>query len=202
MPRLSSPSHRQLEANRLNAAKSTGPRTEEGKARSRANALKHGLTAESIILTGEDPAVVEELKDALWLQFDPATALEDHLVDQLVSILLRVKRVPAFEAALFNWMRHKDIKEEKRYNAIFLDLDEPGLHDADEADISSDEPHVGQTIAALLDKDFLSKVMRYETSLQSRLKFTLNQLHELRAHRLQEARENQSDGVPLCRQSE
>ena len=43
-------------ANLLNAQRSTGPRTEEGKAASSLNSLKHGLTAKTVVLPGEDPA--------------------------------------------------------------------------------------------------------------------------------------------------
>ena len=202
MPRLLSPSPRQIEANRQNAAKSTGPRSPDGKTRSRANALKHGLTAESIMLLGEDPAAMEELKDAIWSEFDPITALEEHLVDQLISILLRMKRVPAFEAALFNWIRRREIEREKGNKDYLLKLVKTGEYDADRAANLPDEPDMGQTIAAFLDKDFLSKVMRYDASLQGRLKFTLSQLDKLRARRLAEAREDQSDDVPHCGQDD
>ena len=49
-------SEKQAAANRRNAAKSTGPQTESGKARSSGNALKHGLSAEQVVIFGEDPA--------------------------------------------------------------------------------------------------------------------------------------------------
>ena len=51
----------QFAANRANAQKSTGPRSVEGKAASRFNALKHGLDAQSIVLPGEDPEEYEAL---------------------------------------------------------------------------------------------------------------------------------------------
>ena len=47
---------KQIQANRNNAKKSTGPRTEQGKAASSQNALKHGLLARDAVLPGEDPA--------------------------------------------------------------------------------------------------------------------------------------------------
>ena len=50
----------QIEANRRNARKSSGPRTEDGKRRSRENALKHGLTGAGIALPAEDVRQVEE----------------------------------------------------------------------------------------------------------------------------------------------
>ena len=53
---------KQIQANRRNARKSTGPKTEEGKARSRNNALRHGLTAELAVLPHEDPHQYEELR--------------------------------------------------------------------------------------------------------------------------------------------
>jgi hypothetical protein len=52
---------KQNEANRINAQKSTGPRTDEGKQRSSQNALKHGLLAKRSVIPGEDPAEFDAL---------------------------------------------------------------------------------------------------------------------------------------------
>jgi len=57
------PTEAQINANRLNAQKSTGPVTPEGKARSSLNALKSGIDAWSHIIPGEDPAELEALTE-------------------------------------------------------------------------------------------------------------------------------------------
>jgi hypothetical protein len=55
---------KQIEANRRNAQKSTGPKTEAGKATAKFNALKHGMTAEVAVLPHEDKHSYEELRRA------------------------------------------------------------------------------------------------------------------------------------------
>jgi hypothetical protein len=56
---------KQFEANRLNAQKSTGPRTPEGRAAVRLNGVTHGLTAETIVLKGESEADFTNLLNSL-----------------------------------------------------------------------------------------------------------------------------------------
>ena len=55
-------SQAQIEANRKNAKKSTGPKSENEKSVAKLNAVKHGLTAEHVIIPGEDLAELEELR--------------------------------------------------------------------------------------------------------------------------------------------
>ena len=78
-------SQAQLDANRLNSQKSTGPTSPEGKAASSLNALKSGIDAWSHIIPGEDPAELEALTAAFLLHFHPADPIQLSLVDTLVS---------------------------------------------------------------------------------------------------------------------
>src|SRR5215471_20299014 len=92
---------KQIEANRLNALKSTGPRTEEGKRRSRCNVIRHGLTAETVIAGLEDPEDYESFEATIIADYDPTTAVERELVLRLASILWRLRRATGIETTLF-----------------------------------------------------------------------------------------------------
>jgi hypothetical protein len=80
-------SFRQIEANRRNALRSTGPRTEEGKQQSRRNALRHGLTAETVIDGLEDSEDYRAFEAAVVADYDARTAVERELVLRLASAL-------------------------------------------------------------------------------------------------------------------
>ena len=75
----------QIHANRLNAQRSTGPRSDDGKAASRFNALKFGAEARSLVLPSEDPAELALLAIEYHQQFNPIGPLEDYLVQTLVQ---------------------------------------------------------------------------------------------------------------------
>ena len=83
---------RQLEANRENARRSTGPRTDEGKLESRRNALRHGLTAETVIEILEDPEDYKGFEANVIADYDARTAVERELVLRLASLLWRIRR--------------------------------------------------------------------------------------------------------------
>ena len=94
-------SWRQFQANRLNALKSTGPRTEEGKRISRRNAVRHGLTAETVIDRLEDSEDYRGFEAAIVADYDAETAVERELVLRLASLLWRLRRIIAIETDLF-----------------------------------------------------------------------------------------------------
>jgi hypothetical protein len=95
-------SEKQVQANRANAEKSTGPRSQAGKDRSRLNSRKHGLTAKMLIIVGEHADDFDQLRAELMAEYDPQSALECELVERLAGILWRLRRVPFFEAAIMD----------------------------------------------------------------------------------------------------
>src|SRR6516165_1976847 len=92
---------RQIEANRRNARLSTGPVTEEGKRKSRQNAVRHGLTAETVIDALEDAEDYAAFEMVVTADYDAQSAVERELVLRLASVLWRLRRASAIEAGLF-----------------------------------------------------------------------------------------------------
>ena len=96
---MTSPS--QIEANRRNACKSTGPITEEGKQRSRCNAVRHGLAAETVIGALEDAEDYKAFEAAIIADYDVQSAVERELVLRFASLLWRLRRATTMETGLF-----------------------------------------------------------------------------------------------------
>ena len=93
-------SEAQIAANRRNAMRSTGPRSEAGKARVAQNGLKHGLCSARVLLPDEDPAELEALVEDLKACFRPATEMELALLRQYAAATWRLGRIPALEAGM------------------------------------------------------------------------------------------------------
>ena len=93
---------RQIEANRRNTLKSTGPTTPEGKERSRCNAVRHGLTAEVVIAVLESSEDYETFEATVISDYTAETAVERQLVVRLASVLWRLRRATSIETAMFD----------------------------------------------------------------------------------------------------
>jgi hypothetical protein len=91
---------KQIDANRRNALKSTGPTTAEGKLRSRSNAIRHGLTAETVIGALEDTEDYRAFQSAVTADYDARSVVERELVLRLASLLWRLRRALAIETGL------------------------------------------------------------------------------------------------------
>src|ERR1022692_2112545 len=113
-------SFKQIEANRRNALKSTGPTTPDGKERSRRNALRHGLTAETVIAALEDAEAYQAFEAAVTSDYDAESAVERELVLRLASVLWRLRRAIGIETALFDSVTTEASKLEHGHSRLTL----------------------------------------------------------------------------------
>src|SRR5437016_2765573 len=110
-------SFRQIEANRRNAQLSTGPVTDEGKRRSRQNAVRHGLTAETVVDALEDAQDYAAFEMAVTADYEAQSAVERELVLRLASLLWRLRRATAIESGLFK-IQAKQLLQFRQQRAI------------------------------------------------------------------------------------
>lgn len=161
-------SEKQLEANRQNA-KLGGVKTEEGKAVSRFNAIKHGILSKEVLLEGEDEATLIEVGKKLRLELDPQTELELILVDRITANVWRLRRVMQIEREM--------MIDDKDTDIGFMS-----------------EKTLGRAISGdFANYDTYGKLIRYETSIERGI---YKALHELQ--RLQAARLGQNPPIPVA----
>src|SRR6478609_8801969 len=98
--KLSKSSKWKKNANRSNATHSTGPRTPQGREKSKMNATTHGIFCHALVLEGEDPALLEHLREEFIAAHKPQNITELQLVDRIVIASWKLRRVQEAEAAL------------------------------------------------------------------------------------------------------
>src|SRR5256714_4783069 len=138
-------SYKQIEANRRNAQRSTGPTTEEGKLRSRRNAVRHGLTAETVIGALEDAEDYKAFEAAVIADYDAQSAVERELVLRLASLLWRIRRATTIETGLFDiqarqWLDFRR-RRDARQNLLHLLF---GPNDSNHEGVESESEHIAQ----------------------------------------------------------
>src|SRR3974377_2107938 len=103
---------KQIEANRRNALKSTGPSTDEGKEQSRRNAVRHGLNAETVIADLDDATDYQAFEAAVIADYDAQTAVERELVLRLASVLWRLRRAIGIESGSVEFVPAGSVKDD------------------------------------------------------------------------------------------
>jgi hypothetical protein len=192
-------------ANQANARHSTGPKTLEGKAAVRLNALRHGLRARDAVLPGEDADAFEDLWNRVRADLSPVGPIEELLVDRIVNAIWRLRRLARAETALFHW-RAQGLKADRlaerisSYERASLGMgtfsfpikaaDEASHADAVEArrrandERDRDEVLLGRALDAdAKEGDAFGKLARYETSLERSLFRTLYELQQVQENR-------------------
>ncbi len=91
-------SQKRIDANRRNAARSTGPRTERGRRISSLNALKHGMASRQDVVPGEDARELDQRLDSWLATLLPKNPVERSLIEVAVKATWRVDRVMRVQA--------------------------------------------------------------------------------------------------------
>ena len=108
-------SEKQVEANRKNAKKSTGPKTVEGKLCASRNALKHGFCARHpTLLPGEDAKEFEKCKRDAYNAYDVTTRLEGRYAEEVACLQWSLMRFRNMEAGIIREGMHRAMLEERR----------------------------------------------------------------------------------------
>ncbi len=157
-------SERKIQSARANGAKSRGPKTPEGRARSARNAITHGLSSETIVLENESTERFESLRQAYIDQFAPANQVEADLVDQIVAARWRLERAWGMETAFLDL---EILKQRPQIEREFEEIAEP--------------TRTALAFKALCeDSSALTNLNRYEIRCQRTINRTLETLRRLR----------------------
>jgi hypothetical protein len=173
----------QVRANRANAKKSTGPRTEAGKEKASRNAVRHGLLAREAVVPGEDPEEFESYRQWMLAELAPAGPVEAVLAERVVGLSWRLRRAerlqnaafaeldngtptPLLEAQLEEWKRLKGSRADKSVAGV-VDEDDDGLGRVVVEDFAR---------ARVLDR-----LLLYERRIESSLYRTMAELRRVRA---------------------
>lgn len=170
---------RQIESNRRNAQKSTGPTTPEGKRRSSQNAIRHGLTAETVAGPLEDAADYKGFELAVTASYDAETAVERELVLRLASLLWRLRRATSVETGLLQ-MQWDLCVEADRIPPDFVD-DVRDVIVAPQSDNDRSSQNIARCFVRLagLDNGIFERFGRYEAALWRQARQTILTLQQL-----------------------
>jgi hypothetical protein len=189
----------QIQANRQNAQKSTGPTSIEGKAISAKNAVKHGLFSIETVIKGENWEDFNLFREKLLDEFAPEGAVEVMLAERIVSIGWRLKRIVRIQDQVFDVMIEKD--EPSPYQKQLNSMMPQAMRD----DLRGAGPELVLGRAVISDfsnSRVLERLLMYERRLERSLNKTMDELHKRKlirqleqANKEIEAEEFEMDGT-------
>jgi hypothetical protein len=186
---------KQINANRKNAQKSTGPKTAEGKAAVSQNAVKHGLFTDSIIF-GENEADYEAFHDEMLAELDPAGAVETTMAERIISLWWRLKRAERMQNEVIEDMIVRKVTNRSSRDCREYVLSDHGLR-PDDPGYDLD----GLALGRIATKDFaccriLDRMLMYERRIESSV---VRLTKELRKQQLMRRIEQQFEPSPSLR---
>jgi len=177
------PTEAQIQANRENAKKSTGPRTAEGKAASSRNRLLHGLRANQHLLLDEDPEDFLSLLNDLYDRFQPVGEIEERLVLRIASAHWRLDRALPMEAGIYRNRLHEIADEDAERQCAYAQKKECAEDQRRPVPPAPTPRGEGDRLARAFDADGLGRLARYEGSIERSIDRCLRQLKMYQAAR-------------------
>ena len=170
------PTTAQILANRNNSQKSTGPKTDEGKAVVSQNAVKHGLFAAEAVIPGENPADYEAYRDQYLAELAPIGMVESMFAERIVSLAWRLQRAERMQNQSIEYMIERNVTDPSairhRKNHINSERFRPG-------DPRFDPEHLALGRIAVRDWSncrVLDRMLLYERRIENSLYKTINKL--------------------------
>jgi hypothetical protein len=171
---------KRIDSSRANGAKSRGPVTPQGRARSRAARLTHGLTSDLIVLEYESRKDFDAMREEYFAEYQPQTRSRFDLVDQLVITRWRLNRVLVLQSVL---MENQMIRQQPEIHAVY--------------EACGPETQAGIAYQHLIDDGgALESLNRHETRLSAELRRTLKLLDS--PPKTQKLHREPSDAKPPC----
>jgi hypothetical protein len=172
----------QINANRSNAQRSTGPRTKVGKAVVAQNAIKHGLFAHQDVIAEEDPQQYEEHRRRFLAELSPAGEKQALLAGRIVSLAWRLKRAERLQNELFDYLLAREV--ERSMDAFLDDMNAKDLKRMHESVETDPAYAVGRMIA----RDYrgaktLDRMTLHERRLEGSLYRTMRELDRVQSGR-------------------
>jgi hypothetical protein len=156
-----------IKANQSNAQRSTGPRTPEGKSRSRMNALRHGLTGQVLLMTEENLVAFQAHCKVFVNHYQPVGPIESRLVQKIATLEWRIDRAATHES---NMLAMAEFETRAKFDA-----GDPQINTA-----------TTETIAARDLMPTFALISIYEQRLERRRKEALHELKDLQSRRKRE----------------
>jgi hypothetical protein len=164
-------------ANRLNAQKSTGPRTPQGKALASQNSLKHGFSARQAVISSEDQAEFDLYREQFLEELSPQTPVESMLAERIVTLSWRLKRSLRIQTQTID-----ALNTPKKSDPLIEQL-KKRFNFGESYDLPEDQSQ-DLTLGRMAIKDFsndrvLERMLMYERRLEHSLYRTLIELQRL-----------------------
>ncbi len=191
----------QAVANRRNAARSTGPKTTQGKAVVAQNAIKHGLLARQNVITGEDPQKFDLHRREVIEDLEPVGTMESILAERIVSLTWRLKRAERLQNEVFEALLAKELKDSMSgFYAELSPEDEERL-----TGNPSTDP--GFAIGRMVAEDYsdaraLDRLQMYEQRIEYSLLRTSKELRIMRLERKADGGHNRPCETDSAKQSQ